>query len=129
MVLYFQQIIDKHSDLAMVDSIIRLDGFQRMQGELNSTISKFFQRYPSLSGIHYLAHSITDGGSESDVKVMFEQISKMTTQLSEEDHHYLCSSCGFNSKSFYWGCPSCKSWSTILPALSVNPRIDYSQPF
>jgi lipopolysaccharide biosynthesis regulator YciM len=28
---------------------------------------------------------------------------------------YLCSSCGFKARQFYWQCPACGGWETVPP--------------
>lgn len=70
---------------------------------------------PSLLGLDkLLAHQLRgkmDDERLQDLHLTRELISKHTQRLER----YRCQSCGFQAKSFYWQCPGCASWDSIVP--------------
>ena len=70
---------------------------------------------PSLLGLdklleHQLRGKMEDERSK-DLNLTRELISRHTQRLER----YRCQSCGFQAKKFYWQCPGCANWDTIVP--------------
>lgn len=70
---------------------------------------------PSLLGLDKLLeqqlHGITDDDRIQDVHLTRELIAKHTQRLGR----YRCQHCGFQAKKFYWQCPGCASWDSMVP--------------
>lgn len=70
---------------------------------------------PSLLGLDKLLEhqlrGMTDDDRMQDLRLTRELISKHTRRLER----YRCQHCGFQAKSFYWQCPGCASWDSIVP--------------
>ena len=70
---------------------------------------------PSLLGLDkLLEHQLRgkmDDERVQDLHLTRELISKHTQRLER----YRCQSCGFQAKSFYWQCPGCANWDSIVP--------------
>ena len=70
---------------------------------------------PSLLGLdklleHQLRGKLDDERIQ-DLRLTRELISKHTQRLER----YRCQSCGFQAKKFYWQCPGCANWDSIVP--------------
>ena len=70
---------------------------------------------PSLLGLdklleHQLRGKLDDDRMQ-DLRLTRELISKHTQRLER----YRCQSCGFQAKKFYWQCPGCANWDSIVP--------------
>jgi len=73
----------------------------------------------SLRGLSFLIDISLDftTGSAHDNLVILQEI---TNKLLQDKPVYHCTQCGFNSKTLYWHCPGCKSWSSIKPIQGVE---------
>jgi lipopolysaccharide assembly protein B len=72
------------------------------------------RRNPTLVGLDMLleaqiAHAPED--KRGDLQLMRNLVHSHATALSV----YLCSSCGFRARQFYWHCPACSGWETFTP--------------
>lgn len=70
---------------------------------------------PSLLGLDRLLErqlrGMVDDERVKDLSLIRELIAKHTQRLER----YRCQSCGFQAKKFYWQCPGCASWDSIVP--------------
>ncbi|MFN4330256.1 MAG: lipopolysaccharide assembly protein LapB [Limnobacter sp.] len=70
---------------------------------------------PSLLGLDKLLEhqlrGVLDDERSRDLKLTRELISKHTQRLER----YRCQHCGFQAKKFYWQCPGCAHWDSIVP--------------
>jgi lipopolysaccharide assembly protein B len=70
---------------------------------------------PSLLGLDRLLErqlkGVLDDERSQDLKLIRELIARHTQRLER----YRCQSCGFQAKQFYWQCPGCASWDSIVP--------------
>ncbi|WP_370261293.1 lipopolysaccharide assembly protein LapB [Limnobacter sp.] len=70
---------------------------------------------PSLLGLDKLLEQQLRGKMDDerskDLRLTRELISKHTQRLER----YRCQSCGFQAKKFYWQCPGCANWDSIVP--------------
>ncbi|HEY1057590.1 MAG TPA: lipopolysaccharide assembly protein LapB [Limnobacter sp.] len=70
---------------------------------------------PSLLGLDKLLEhqlrDMTDDERSQDLRLTRELISKHTQRLER----YRCQHCGFQAKKFYWQCPGCAHWDSIVP--------------
>ncbi|KAB7623655.1 lipopolysaccharide assembly protein LapB [Alkalilimnicola sp. S0819] len=79
-----------------------------------SFLAEQLRRRPSVRGLNRLIElNIHQGDQErrQDLLVLRE----LFHELLSKRPRYECRNCGFTSKSLYWHCPSCKSWSTVKP--------------
>ena len=59
--------------------------------------------------------------SELDIKdSSIKKIKHGLMVLANNNPRYQCNECGFSSQKLLWQCPSCKSWETQRPFLSVK---------
>ena len=77
------------------------------------------RKKPSIRGLSYLIDISLDftKGTAHDNLIILQEI---TRNLLEDKPVYQCTQCGFNGKSMYWHCPSCKSWSSIKPIQGIE---------
>jgi lipopolysaccharide biosynthesis regulator YciM len=72
------------------------------------------RKTPTLVGLDKLleaqiAHAPPE--RRQDLQLMKSLVHSHAAALSA----YLCSSCGFRAKQFYWQCPACGGWETFPP--------------
>lgn len=69
---------------------------------------------PSIAGIERLIEfnaKMADGVAREDLETALGVI----RQLIARRPGFRCRQCGFTGRELHWQCPSCKSWSTVIP--------------
>lgn len=75
------------------------------------------QRHPTLLGLDKLLETRLLNlpvEHRNDVELVRKLVHQRTRPLAM----YLCSSCGFKARQFYWHCPACHGWETYPPRRS-----------
>jgi len=52
---------------------------------------------------------------DEEVASSLESLLNLVARQTQESSAYQCHHCGFDTKSFFWMCPSCKRWDNIRP--------------
>jgi lipopolysaccharide biosynthesis regulator YciM len=94
--------------------IARAELIRKQQGEKAAEhyMAEQLRKHPTLGGLDYLIGlKLVSDKDNSDLAVLKELLSKFINNRPG----YLCSNCGYTTKSLHWHCPSCKQWSTIKP--------------
>lgn len=77
------------------------------------------RKKPSILGLSYLIEislDFTKGTAHDNLLILKE----ITDNLLKDKPVYQCDQCGFKSKTMYWNCPGCKSWSSVKPIQGVE---------
>lgn len=77
------------------------------------------RRNPTLVGLDRLLEAqlqIAPDDAKADLHVLKDLVHAHSSRLAV----YLCSSCGFKAKQFYWQCPACGGWETFPPRLTAE---------
>lgn len=78
-------------------------------------LSEKLQDKPQLAGVAELLRlqsADTEGTVETST---LELLQKSVNRIQQRKAVYRCHQCGYESRSLYWLCPSCKSWDKIRP--------------
>ena len=71
---------------------------------------------PSMAGLlKLLGLQIGDADDKSDAGESLRAVQKLLKEMLQKSAEYQCNHCGFESRKFYWMCPSCKKWDRIKP--------------
>ncbi|MCU7799216.1 MAG: lipopolysaccharide assembly protein LapB [gamma proteobacterium symbiont of Lucinoma myriamae] len=116
---YLDHVLDKYEGVTSV-----LLYAQQLQHSIDDKAAALFiveslRKKPSIRGLSSLIKMSLDftKGTAHDNLVILQEI---TNKLLEDKPIYHCTQCGFNSKSMYWHCPGCKSWSSIKPIQGIE---------
>lgn len=77
------------------------------------------RRNPTLVGLDRLLEAqvlAAPDGEKEDLQVLKDLVHTHSSRLAV----YLCGSCGFKAKQFYWQCPACSGWETFPPRLTAE---------
>jgi len=72
------------------------------------------RRHPTLVGLDRLLEARLLSAPEdrkADLKVIKDLVHAHSSRLAV----YLCGSCGFKARQYYWQCPACSGWETFPP--------------
>jgi len=82
-------------------------------------VTEELKKRPSIKGFNRLIDMHIEYGSTS-AKESLVILRGLTGQLEQTKPVYRCNSCGFNSRSLQWHCPSCRNWGTTKPIQGIE---------
>ncbi|WP_085297287.1 lipopolysaccharide assembly protein LapB [Cognaticolwellia mytili] len=78
------------------------------------------KRRPTIRGFkHFVKMQMTDSESENTSENL-EVIRELVSAYLNVKHRYSCRTCGFNSGTHYWSCPSCHDWEQLKPVRGLD---------
>lgn len=73
------------------------------------------KRRPTIRGFkHFVKMQMTDS-EEDKTTANLDVIQQLISEYLKVKHRYSCRTCGFNSSTHYWSCPSCHEWEQLKP--------------
>ena len=112
---YLGQLVEKRSGTTAMLALAEIIEADEGSGAALEFVTRFLQRHPNLEGLDRLIGlNLKRAGDESTETLKILQ--HVVSTLLERRAPYHCERCGFSSKTLYWQCPSCKSWSSIKQA-------------
>jgi lipopolysaccharide biosynthesis regulator YciM len=119
----YKQFLDKSlekgagvSVLVELSKIVQQDKDDRAAAQL---IGEFLQERPSLKGLRRLI-SLHIEHAQDSAKPSLQLLDDIVAKLIAKKPRYACHNCGFETKSIYWQCPSCKEWSSVKPIKGIE---------
>ncbi|SRR5579883_649663 len=119
MVEYLMKLLDEYPRLPVV--LILSERIRKWKGDKTAAnfVADYVRRYPSIRGLHLFINlylTSAEGRAREDLLIL----QGLTRKLLADKPDYQCASCGFSGKSLHWQCPSCKQWSSMKPAHSLE---------
>lgn len=111
--IFLKSIDSRYPDICIIPQLTHL--IEEVYGleDAMQYVSTAVMERPSLSTLQTLINLEGDV-SDSVVKL----IPHVLESITEKQQNYQCSHCGYSANSHVWLCPSCHSWSSILPKLA-----------
>ena len=78
------------------------------------------KRRPTIRGFKHLVKMEMSQSDEVDNKASLDLIKDLISEYLKVKHRYSCRSCGFNSSTHYWSCPSCHEWEQLKPVRGLE---------
>jgi len=73
------------------------------------------KRRPTIKGFkHFVKMQMAESAKESNGESL-DAIKELITAYLNMKPRYSCRTCGFNSSTHYWSCPSCHDWEQLKP--------------
>jgi lipopolysaccharide assembly protein B len=95
----------------------------------NAEAIEFLKRHlESLSSHSYSQNALVAllglqlDGVDEDVASSLESLLNLMKEQALRSFEYRCQQCGFETKSFFWMCPSCKTWDNSRPLGELSNR-------
>ena len=78
------------------------------------------KRRPTIRGFeHFVNMQMT--ASETEVSTTsLDLIKELISEYLQVKHRYSCRTCGFDSSTHYWSCPSCHEWEQLKPVRGLE---------
>ncbi len=78
------------------------------------------KRRPTIRGFQYFVQMQMHSAQEAENSASLDLIKELVSEYLKVKHRYSCRSCGFNSATHYWSCPSCHEWEQIKPVRGLE---------
>ena len=116
---YLEHTLKKYGGITSI--LLYAEQIRQTTGDKSAAffIVESLRKKPSIRGLNHLIEISLDftKGTAHDNLLILQEI---TNKLLENKPVYQCTQCGFNGKSMFWHCPSCKSWSSIKPIQGIE---------
>ncbi|MBL4761950.1 MAG: lipopolysaccharide assembly protein LapB [Gammaproteobacteria bacterium] len=89
------------------------------EAKAKSIVLDGLDKQPSLHALHYLI-DLENKDSSSNDTALLDVVSGQIQKIIDVQLFYKCNHCGLKTKTLFWHCPSCKSWSTIKPLKALE---------
>jgi len=119
LVEYIDNLLQKYPTISLASAIYKTEFPGELKNRVRDILSRYLHNHPSILTIKYLLEE-RQGNNEGPLP----NIKQVVEKLWQSDESYVCTKCGFLSKTFYWNCPSCKSWSTMKIDNNLNTSTD-----
>jgi len=78
------------------------------------------KRRPTIRGFkHFVKMQMIESEQESTTENL-DVIKQLISEYLKLKHRYSCRTCGFNSSTHYWSCPSCHDWEQLKPVRGLE---------
>lgn len=119
LIQFLEQAISQGGGVSIIltyaEEIKKLHG-DRAAGEY---IAEQLAVHPSIKGLLKLIELHIKHASET-AKPSLIMLQDVVTKLVKNKPVYHCNHCGFDSKTLFWQCPSCKNWGSIKPIQGIE---------
>ncbi|MBL4941355.1 MAG: lipopolysaccharide assembly protein LapB [Colwellia sp.] len=78
------------------------------------------KRRPTIMGFQHFVKMQMSNADELDNNTSLDLIKELISEYLKVKHRYSCRSCGFNSSTHYWSCPSCHEWEQLKPFIGLE---------
>lgn len=116
---YVEGLLHKYPTISLASAIYKTAFPEELTESVRVILTRYLHNHPSILTIKYLLEE-----KRADSEVSLSSIKTVVEKLWQSDESYVCTKCGFLSKTFYWNCPSCKSWSTMKIDNNLTPSND-----
>jgi len=82
-------------------------------------IASQMNQHPSIKGLLKLIGLHIEHASEN-AKPSLIMLQNVVSKLLKDKPIYHCDHCGFDSKTLFWQCPSCKFWGSVKPIQGIE---------
>jgi lipopolysaccharide biosynthesis regulator YciM len=77
-------------------------------------------RRPTIRGFKHFVKLQNNEESVNGNTESLEMIKGLITSYLKIKPRYSCRTCGFNSSTHYWSCPSCHGWEQLKPVRGLE---------
>ena len=110
---------DSSSEAALM--LAKMTSARSGNAEAISLLKKHLKHSSSPSVLVELLRLQLDGVDE-ELASSLESLLNLVKEQAQRSSEYRCHHCGFETKSFFWMCASCKQWDKIRPISELSNR-------
>ncbi|MDQ7051156.1 MAG: lipopolysaccharide assembly protein LapB [Enterobacterales bacterium] len=117
--LFLQEALNKGGGISSILAYAQI--IQRGEGDKKAAdfIASQMAQHPSVKGLLKLIELHIEHASESAIPSL-TMLHQVVSKLLENKPIYHCDTCGFDAKTLFWQCPSCKCWGSVKPIQGIE---------
>jgi lipopolysaccharide biosynthesis regulator YciM len=117
--IFLQDAIQKGAGISAI--LTYADLLQEREGDRGAAdfIASQMNQHPSIKGLLRLIELHMEHAAESG-KPSLLMLREVVTKLIKNKPVYHCHHCGFDSRTLFWQCPSCKHWGVVKPITGIE---------
>lgn len=120
---FFKFIKKVYDETGSTSALIKyLSHIEKAKGlnHAKTFILSALKRRPTIRGFkHFVKMQMTESESDNTSENL-EVIRELVSAYLNVKHRYSCRTCGFNSGTHYWSCPSCHDWEQLKPVRGLD---------
>jgi lipopolysaccharide biosynthesis regulator YciM len=78
------------------------------------------KRRPTIRGFEHFVNMQMSPADTDANNTSLDLIKELISEYLKIKHRYSCRTCGFNSSTHYWSCPSCHEWEQLKPVRGLE---------
>jgi len=117
---FIKKVYDESSSTSAL--ITYLDHVENVHGTAKAKefILMALKRRPTIRGFKHFVKMQMSLSEDDQNKDQLEMIRELISAYINVKHRYSCRTCGFNSSTHYWSCPSCHDWEQLKPVRGLE---------
>ena len=88
--------------------------------QANAYILVALKRRPTIRGFKHFVKMQMNDKTTTNTAENLDVIRKLISEYLKVRQRYSCKTCGFNTNTHYWSCPSCHEWEQIKPIRGLH---------
>ena len=107
------------STSALIKYLTHIEQVKGVNSAKKFTLSAL-KRRPTIRGFKHFVKMQMTGNESVNTSENLEVIRELVSAYLNVKHRYSCRTCGFNSSTHYWSCPSCHDWEQLKPVRGLD---------
>ncbi len=116
---YLRTIVDRYGGITAVIALTELIAERDSEEAAMRFIAGALKKRPTVRGVDHLVDYVLVS-AEGKIREDLTTVKELMDTLLEDQLIYQCNHCGFETRSLYWQCPSCKKWNTVKPIHGIT---------
>lgn len=120
---FYQFIRQVYDETGSTSALIKyLDHLENKKGlgQAKVFILSALKRRPTIRGFKHFVKMQMSDTQEQNTSENLDVIRELVSAYLNVKHRYSCRTCGFNSSTHYWSCPSCHDWEQLKPVRGLD---------
>ncbi|MBK1643537.1 lipopolysaccharide assembly protein LapB [Thiocapsa imhoffii] len=112
-----EDLAQRHSSPALVLSLSDVVAETRGRDAAMDLLTDYLTRYADLAALERLLQWLAEAHPDADERARHRAAValEVTRHLLVRQPVYQCDHCGFQARSLFWQCPSCRCWGCVVP--------------
>ncbi len=117
---FIKKVYDETASSSALICYLTYVSQQHGDGKAKEFILTALKRRPTIRGFQHFIKMQMKQSDDVVNNTSLDLIKELISEYINIKHRYSCRSCGFNSSTHYWSCPSCHEWEQLKPVRGLE---------
>ncbi len=118
--LFIKKVYDETACSSALISYLSYVEAKHGKNKAKEFILSALKRRPTIRGFQHFVKMQMNQNKDMVNSTSLDLIKELISEYLKVKHRYSCRSCGFNSSTHYWSCPSCHEWEQLKPVRGLE---------